>query len=182
MQIEPEVLTDHTELICSTNIERIVTGRNAALAQTEALICQLEGISATTGSIGGGIARDWAMRQDFRCGCWLMEKAETAMKVITCNLDRGIWRDLMKKSGMLSLMDAQARDQWNKSLEGENIPAPTYSVPLNSCIRAKMRYLSGVLSMFLRDCLGITKLIVRAVLERRSSSTIWFLTIAGVTA
>lgn len=63
------------------------------------------------------------MRQDFRCGCWLMEKAETAMKVITCNLDRGIWRDLMKKSGMLSLMDAQARDQWNKSLEGENIPA-----------------------------------------------------------
>lgn len=28
MQIEPEVLTDHTELICSTNIERIVTGRD----------------------------------------------------------------------------------------------------------------------------------------------------------
>lgn len=123
MQTEPEVLTDHTELICSTNIERIVSGRNAALGQTEALICQLEGISATASSIGGGIARDWAMRQDFRCGCWLMEKAETAMKVITCNLDRGIWRDLMKKSGMLSLMDAQAREQWNKSLEGENIPA-----------------------------------------------------------
>ncbi|HDL8056107.1 DUF4942 domain-containing protein [Yersinia mollaretii] len=123
MQTEPEVLTDHTELICSTNIERIVSRRNAALAQTEALICQLEGISATTSSIGGGIARDWAMRQDFRCGCWLMEKTETAMKVITCNLDRGIWRDLMKKSGMLSLMDAQARDQWNKSLEDENIPA-----------------------------------------------------------
>ncbi|HDL7144225.1 TPA: DUF4942 domain-containing protein [Yersinia enterocolitica] len=123
MQTKSEVLTDHTELICSTNIERIVTGRNAALAQTEALIFQLEGISATTSSIGGGIARDWAMRQDFRCGGWLMEKAETAMKVITCNLDRGIWRDLMKKSGMLSLMDAQARDQWNKNLEGENIPA-----------------------------------------------------------
>ncbi|EKN5109084.1 TPA: DUF4942 domain-containing protein [Yersinia enterocolitica] len=123
MQTEPEVLTDHTELICSTNLERIVSGRNVALAQTEALICQLEGISATTSSIGGGVARYWAMRQDFRCGCWLMEKAETAMKVITCNLDRGIWRDLMNKSGMLSLMDAQARDQWNKNLEGENIPA-----------------------------------------------------------
>lgn len=24
---------------------------------------------------------------------------------------------------MLSLMDAKARDQWNKSFEGENIPA-----------------------------------------------------------
>jgi len=52
-----------------------------------------------------------------------MEKAETAMKVITQNLDRSIWRDLMLKSGMLSLMDAQAREQWNKNLEGDNIPA-----------------------------------------------------------
>ncbi|OSJ41270.1 hypothetical protein K804_05035, partial [Salmonella enterica subsp. enterica serovar Newport str. SHSN014] len=29
----PEVLTDHTDVICSTSIERIVTGRNAALEQ-----------------------------------------------------------------------------------------------------------------------------------------------------
>ncbi|MGM7845152.1 DUF4942 domain-containing protein [Yersinia enterocolitica] len=120
---EPQVLTGHTDVICSTSIERIITVRNTALVQIDALIHQLEDISAITSSIGGGIAKDWAMRQDFRCGCWLMEKAETAMKVITCNLDRGIWRDLMKKSGMLSLMDAQARGQWNKNLEGENIPA-----------------------------------------------------------
>ncbi|HFV8766043.1 TPA: hypothetical protein ACIADX_001995, partial [Escherichia coli] len=26
------------------------------------------------------------------------------------NLDREIWRDLMQRSGMLSLMDAQTRD------------------------------------------------------------------------
>ena len=44
------------------------------------------------------------------------------MKAITRNLDRGIWRDLMKKSGMLSIMDAQARDQWYNSLEKEDIP------------------------------------------------------------
>lgn len=121
--IEPDVLTDHTEIICSTSIERIVTGRNAALAQIEALIHQLEDISAITSSIGGGIARDWAMRQDFRCGCWLMEKAETAMPVITRNLDRDIWQDLMKKSGMLGLMDAQARDQWYRNLESKDLPA-----------------------------------------------------------
>lgn len=35
MQTEPEVLTGHTTVICSTSIERIVTGRNAALAQIE---------------------------------------------------------------------------------------------------------------------------------------------------
>lgn len=63
------------------------------------------------------------MRQDFRCGCWLIEKAETAMKVFTRNLDRGIWRDLMKKSGMHSIMGAQAREQWDRNLEGDEIPA-----------------------------------------------------------
>ena len=33
---EPEVLTGHTDVICSTSIERIVTGRNAALTRIEA--------------------------------------------------------------------------------------------------------------------------------------------------
>ncbi|OUE76649.1 hypothetical protein AZ013_001633 [Citrobacter freundii] len=120
---ESEVLTDHTDVICSTSIERIVTGCNAALAQIEALIQQLNDISTLTRSIGGKTALDWAMKQEFRCGCWLMEKPETAMKAITRNLDRGIWRDLMKKSGMLSIMDAQARDQWYRNLEGDGIPA-----------------------------------------------------------
>ncbi|HHU4057353.1 TPA: DUF4942 domain-containing protein [Klebsiella pneumoniae] len=118
----PEVLTGHTDIICSTSIERIITGRNAALAQIEALIQQLDDISILTRSIGGKTALDWTMKQDFRCGCWLIEKRETAMKAITRNLDRGIWRDLMKKSGMLSIMDAQARDQWYNSLEKEDIP------------------------------------------------------------
>jgi hypothetical protein len=36
------------------------------------------------------------------------------MKAITRNIDRRIWRDLMNKSGMLSLMDAEARDEWQK--------------------------------------------------------------------
>ncbi|EHF6859246.1 DUF4942 domain-containing protein [Salmonella enterica subsp. enterica serovar Panama] len=120
---DPEVLTDHTDVICSTSIERIVTGRNAALTQIESLIHQLAEISTLTRSIGGKTAPDWAMKQDFRCGCWLLEKSETAMKAITRNLDRGIWRDLMERSGMLSIMDAQAREQWYNSLEKDDIPA-----------------------------------------------------------
>lgn len=120
--IEPEVLTDHTDVICSTSIERIVTGRNAALSLTEILIHQLSDISTLTDSIGGGKSNEWGVRQ-CRYDCWLMEKPETAMKAITHNIDRGIWKDLMKKSGMLSLMDAQARDEWYKNLEGEDIPA-----------------------------------------------------------
>ncbi|MDM3155213.1 DUF4942 domain-containing protein [Buttiauxella gaviniae] len=118
-----EVLTDHTDVICSTSIERIITGRNSALKQIETLIQQVADISTLTRSIGGKTALDWAMKQDFRCGCWLMEKREAAMKAITRNLDRDIWRDLMKRSGMLSIMDAQAREQWYNSLEKDDIPA-----------------------------------------------------------
>ncbi|WP_271311500.1 DUF4942 domain-containing protein [Yersinia intermedia] len=117
-----DVITGHTEIISSTSIERIVTGRNAALLQIEELIQQLADISTLTSSIGGKTARDWAMRQDFRCGCWLMENVKAAMSTITCNLDRSIWRDLMQKSGMISLMDAQARKQWDNNLEGDDIP------------------------------------------------------------
>ena len=55
---EPEVLTGHTDVICSTSIERIITGRNFAIAQIETLIQQLDDISALTRSIGGGKANE----------------------------------------------------------------------------------------------------------------------------
>ncbi|MCT4737179.1 DUF4942 domain-containing protein [Raoultella ornithinolytica] len=122
MQTEAEVVTGHTDVICSTSIERIVTGRNAALAQIEALIQQLDDISTLTRNIGGGKASEWGVRQ-YRYDCWLMEKTDVAMKAITRNIDRGIWRDLMQKSGMLAIMDAQAREEWYNSLEKEDIPA-----------------------------------------------------------
>lgn len=121
--INADVLTDHTELISSTSIERTVTGRNAALTQINDLIHRLDDISALTSTIGGGTAQEWGMREGHRYDCWFTEKVETAMKAITRNIDRSIWRDLMLKSGMIALMDAEARDQWYKSLEQDEIPA-----------------------------------------------------------
>ncbi|EGJ4410437.1 DUF4942 domain-containing protein, partial [Escherichia coli] len=118
----PEVVTGHTDVICSTSIRHILAVRKSTLLQIDTLIRQLAEISAMTESIGGKAAPDWAMKQDFRCGCWLMEKPETAMKAITRNLDREIWRDLMQRSGMQSLMDAQTRDTWYRSLEHDNFP------------------------------------------------------------
>ena len=120
---EPEVLTGHTNVICSTSIERIVTGRNAALTRIQSLISELDDISILTHDIGGGTAQEWGMREGHRYDCWFTEKTVKAMKAITRNIDRRIWRDLMSKSGMLSLMDAQARDEWHKSLEKNDIPA-----------------------------------------------------------
>ena len=119
---DPEVLTDHSDVICSTSIERIVTGRNAALAEIETLIQQLDDISALTSSVGGGKSNEWGVRQ-YRYDCWLMDKPETAIKAITRNIDRSIWKNLMNKSGMLALMDAQARDEWYNSVEKDDIPA-----------------------------------------------------------
>ena len=119
---ESEVLTDNTDVICSTSIERIVTGRNAALAQIETLIQQLDDISTLTSNIGGGKANEWGVRQ-YRYDCWLMDIPETAMKAITQNIDRRIRKDLMNKSGMLALMDEQSRDEWYNSLEKDDIPA-----------------------------------------------------------
>ncbi|MFD1803697.1 DUF4942 domain-containing protein [Mixta tenebrionis] len=128
---EPEVITGHTDVICSTSIERIVTGRNTALVQIETLIQQLDDISALTSSVGGGKSNEWGVRQ-YRYDCWLMEKPETAIKAITRNIDRSIWKDLMNKSGMLALMDAQARDQWYNSLEIDDIPAISEENILNT--------------------------------------------------
>lgn len=122
MQTEAEVLTEHNELICSTSIECIVTGRDAALKQIEMLIRQLDNISLLTSAIGGDVADYWAMRQRHSFDCWLVQSVDKAMPVITRNIDRSIWRDLMLKSGMLSLMDAEARSQWAKNLEEGNLP------------------------------------------------------------
>lgn len=119
---EPEVLTGHTGVICSTSIERIVTGRNAALTRIENLIRELDNISILTRDIGGGTAQEWGMREGHRYDYWFTEKTDIAMKAMTRNIDRRIWRDLMNKSGMLSLMDAQTRDEWHKSLEKDDIP------------------------------------------------------------
>ncbi|EPC5392274.1 DUF4942 domain-containing protein [Serratia liquefaciens] len=123
MQTEPEVMVDHSEVICSTSVERIVAGRDSALIRIEQLIHQLSDISSLTSSIGGGSAGEWAMRQGSRYDCWLMEVPDKATKLITRNIDRSIWRDLMMKSGMLALMDAEAREQWYKNLEEGDLPA-----------------------------------------------------------
>lgn len=122
MQTEAEVLTDHNELICSTNIERIVSGRNAALQQIEDVINQLSKISQLTQSIDGGQAIDWSCESGRRYDCWLLQPVAKAMPVITRNIDRRVWSNLMQQSGMLALMDDQARNEWHQNLEDKKFP------------------------------------------------------------
>lgn len=63
------------------------------------------------------------MKAGHRYDSWLTEKVDKAIPAVTRNIDRSIWRDLMLKSGMMALMDAQARDKWHKNLEEGDLPA-----------------------------------------------------------
>ncbi|RDP07863.1 hypothetical protein C4A54_01574 [Escherichia coli] len=87
MQTEAEVLTDHNELICSTIIERIVTGRETALKENEALILQLDEFSRLTSMIGGNTADYRAMQQGHYFDCWLKRPVDKAMPVELRNVD-----------------------------------------------------------------------------------------------
>lgn len=62
------------------------------------------------------------MRQGHGYASWLNERVDTAIKAITRNIDRSVWRDLMLKSRMISLMDVQARDESYKNLDEGNLP------------------------------------------------------------
>lgn len=63
------------------------------------------------------------MKAGHRYDSWLTEKVDNAIPAVTRNIDRSIWRDLMLKSGMMALMDAQARDQWHNNTEEGDLPA-----------------------------------------------------------
>lgn len=52
-----EVLTGHTELICSTDIERLVTGREVALKQIAVVMKRLQKLGKLIHSISGIIWR-----------------------------------------------------------------------------------------------------------------------------
>ena len=83
MQTEPDVLTEHNELILSTSIERVVTGRDTALKRIEQLIQQLDAISRLTSEIGGGTAQDWAMKSGHRYDSWLIKQCLPSPAILT---------------------------------------------------------------------------------------------------
>ncbi|CAI1541473.1 Uncharacterised protein [Serratia fonticola] len=118
----PDVLTDHTAVICSTNIERLLTGRETALKQITAVMNQLQELGKLIHSIGGGELEDWAVQSSSRYGCYLTQQQGKGLVAITRKIDRKLWQSLMNRSGMLALMDAQARDQWYRSLESKDLP------------------------------------------------------------
>lgn len=178
----PEVLTGHTELICSTDIERLVTGREVALQQIKALMAQLQEIGSLIFSIGGGKLEDWAVQPGHRYGCHLTLEQDKGLAAITRQIDRKLWQDLMNRSGMLSLMDAQARDQWYRVWRVKTCPLSMKKASiarLSSYTMIRGRCLSVVSSTFSSHFPGITRPTILVASVRKSSSVIWSATTSG---
>lgn len=83
---------------------------------------QLQEIDTLIHRIDGGELEDWAVQPSARYSCYLTQPPNKGLAFITRHIDRKLWQTLMNRSGMLALMDAQARDQWYRSLESKEMP------------------------------------------------------------
>ncbi|TDB45337.1 DUF4942 domain-containing protein [Photorhabdus luminescens] len=106
------------EVILSVSIEKIVSYRNHILELIEQAIDILDQSQSLSLEIGGGELFDWEIKLG-RYG------KEGILKRITKINDRIIWNSLMSKSGMFSLMDDQARDEWERNLDKGEFPEIT---------------------------------------------------------
>ncbi len=116
--------TERGEVALSVSIDKILAGRSlvlSKLSQAAELIKEAE--FASTG-VGGGVVNDWD-NKSYYSSLFEMTPEKIIEHVKKVN-DRFIWADLMKKSGMLSLMDDQARTEWGNNLERGEYPEVTF--------------------------------------------------------
>ncbi|MCW7764558.1 DUF4942 domain-containing protein [Photorhabdus luminescens] len=106
------------EIILSVSIEKIISYRDHILKLIDQAIDILNQSQSLSLEIGGGKLSDW----EIRFGGY---GKEDILKRITKINDRIIWSSLMYKSGMFSLMDEQARDDWERNLDQGDFPEIT---------------------------------------------------------
>ncbi|TDB45349.1 restriction endonuclease subunit M [Photorhabdus luminescens subsp. mexicana] len=106
------------EVILSVHIEKIISYRNHILELIEQAIDILNQSQSLSFEIGGGKLSDWEIK---------LEKygKEDILKRVKKINDRSIWNSLMSESGMFSLMDTQARDEWEINLDKGDFPEIT---------------------------------------------------------
>jgi len=124
---QPSLIVNFTasgggEVMSSVSIEKIISCRKHTLARVDEALALLEEADNYSQAAGGVtiFSLDGYPRGDLFSG-----KREQILSRITKRNDRHIWQDLMNQSGMLSLMDEQARTEWNSNLEKGNYPEVT---------------------------------------------------------
>ncbi len=117
--------TERGELMASVSIEKIISCRQHVLAKVSAAVELLKEAEKYSTEIGGGIVKDWDTKNGIYTSLFAAHKDDVLVRVKKVN-DHHIWTDLMKKSGMLSLMDDQARTEWDTHLERGEYPEITH--------------------------------------------------------
>jgi hypothetical protein len=110
------------EIISSVSIEKIVSCRKLALDRVNEALALLE--EADKYSQGAGGVSIFSL-ENYPRGDLFSGKRDEILTRITKRNDRHIWQDLINKSGMLTLMDEQARTEWNNNLESGKYPEVT---------------------------------------------------------
>ncbi|MBZ7671266.1 DUF4942 domain-containing protein [Klebsiella grimontii] len=86
------------------------------------MINQIAEIPQLTQGIDGGQVTDWSCASGWRYDCWLLQPVAKAMPVITRNIERRVWHNLMQQSGMLALMNDQSSTEWYQNMEDNKFP------------------------------------------------------------
>lgn len=119
--IDVNFQTGRGNVIPSVSIERIIANRARSLAKVAEAVDLLKEAEIFSQAAGGGDAKDWASQSTL-----FGKQKDDILTHITKVNDLHIWTDLMNKSGMLTLMDEQARSEWQNNLQNGHYPEVTY--------------------------------------------------------
>jgi len=112
------------ELVKSISVENMLRQRDAVierLAEAKRLIDEADKIAADAGlgTVSGHIGDRYGRSSGAPMG------APDFVESITKRVDAHGWQHLMKESGILTLMDAKAREEWNKGVYEYTTPPLT---------------------------------------------------------
>lgn len=133
-----------TELVPSVSIENLVNQRAAVIERVTAAIelireaSKIAGeahlgmprITVSTGYSRGSCERDIASaylhtQRDGSTWARQASEADEVAKLVRLGVDSAAWQYLMHESGLRSLMDAKARETWDKAISAGDIPELT---------------------------------------------------------
>lgn len=109
--------------IKSVSIDAMLRMREAVLDRVSKAIELLQEADQIAGQANIGFARVEVPINGSRSGTSLL--SPDALPTIREEIDRGAWHHLMNESGLRSVMDARAREQWDEGLRGHDVPALT---------------------------------------------------------
>jgi len=130
----PEILKDEsagTQVVPSVSIENLVNQRDAVLERLAQIIDMINETAAIAARANVGFPTfctspsHYSRSVEQRINGAYMDRSAEVLEHMRKEVDGAGWQYLMGESGMRSLMDAKAREQWDKQIEGKDMPPLT---------------------------------------------------------